>query len=375
MDGREGGLPVELDWERLERYWARWPAAVRRRRSEISYRIGPILLRLALGAEPVALAPRLRCQLEELGPAFVKFGQCLAARFGSALHASAEGPGKRVAAWLAGLSDELRRPWEGPALLDTGGPSRTIRQDLGREAAARFDIAPGREAPVAATALGHVFRWRLGGREVAVKVQRPGLREAVSLDLLLLHQFFSGSWTCLFPPFAVAAAPLAADAEIRGLLAVWAANAWAELNYEREGRDQERFSQELLSRIRLVQVPSVHWAATRGRVLTTDWVDGVRLADSPACGGLQSLVAGGLVTAPATLPAGSLLSLALQVTSSPFFSTSSPLGAGTDPVSSASSSCSSSSPIGSSSATAASANRPRSCLKAEKDEEKARDAP
>ena len=64
-----GGLPEELSWDRFEGYWERWPGAVLQRRAEVSYRIGPILARLALGAEPEALSARLRGELERLGPA------------------------------------------------------------------------------------------------------------------------------------------------------------------------------------------------------------------------------------------------------------------------------------------------------------------
>lgn len=66
----------------------------------------------------------------------------------------------------------------------------TMARSLGRPSNAVFDRL-SRE-PVAAASLGQVYRGRLrpelGGHEVAVKVQRPGVLKAVALDLYLMRR-------------------------------------------------------------------------------------------------------------------------------------------------------------------------------------------
>lgn len=54
-----------------------------------------------------------------------------------------------------------------------------------------------------------------------------------------------------------------------------------ELDYENEARSQKYFQQELQKRDCKVKVPNVYDDYTTQRVLTTEWIQGVKLADSP----------------------------------------------------------------------------------------------
>jgi len=54
-----------------------------------------------------------------------------------------------------------------------------------------------------------------------------------------------------------------------------------ELDYENEAENQLRFRNELLARNCPVVVPQVHIDLTSERVLTSEWIEGVKLADSP----------------------------------------------------------------------------------------------
>ena len=140
-------------------------------------RISPLAARQALqlrgggGLLParVAASP-LRRMCEDLGGTFMKFGQLVASSpglFGDA------------------VADEFR------ACLDTGPPvdfdavRACIEADLGMELGEAFcDFSP---EPIGRASIAVVYRARLrDGRDVAVKVLRPGIDLAVSADLRLM---------------------------------------------------------------------------------------------------------------------------------------------------------------------------------------------
>src|SRR5262245_52043117 len=112
-------------------------------------------------------AEAFACDLESLGPTFVKLGQILSTRADLL-------PSPYLDA-LARLQDQVEPfPYE--------DVERTIREELGvriSHAFVEFD-----KLPIAAASLGQVHRAVLrGGREVAVKVQRPGIRDQIERDV------------------------------------------------------------------------------------------------------------------------------------------------------------------------------------------------
>ena len=117
-------------------------------------------------ADPAA-AKAFAKDLESLGPTFVKLGQILST--------SADLSPPAYLDALARLQDQVE-----PFPYDD--VERTIREELGvrvSHAFIEFD-----KVPIAAASLGQVHRAVLrGAREVAVKVQRPGIREQIKRDL------------------------------------------------------------------------------------------------------------------------------------------------------------------------------------------------
>ena len=110
--------------------------------------------------------------LESLGPTFVKIGQLLSTRADLLPPAYLEA--------LSRLQDNVEPfPYE--------DVERAIREELGvrvSHAFVEFD-----RVPIAAASLGQVHRAMLrGGREVAVKVQRPGIQERIEEDLAAFHE-------------------------------------------------------------------------------------------------------------------------------------------------------------------------------------------
>ncbi|MBA3298771.1 MAG: AarF/ABC1/UbiB kinase family protein [Thermoleophilaceae bacterium] len=155
---------------------------------------------------------------------------------------------------------------------------RVIEQDLGgplEEEFSHFD-----EEAVAAASIGQVYRatlreaggGRLSGREVAVKVQYPGVAAAVRSDLQNL-----GLIMRLAKRIAPGMDAKAMAAEIRERLS-------DELDYEHEAQSQRAFAREWRGHPFIV-VPDVVTSLSRERVLVTEWVDGAgfeEIKDLPA---------------------------------------------------------------------------------------------
>jgi len=119
-----------------------------------------------------AKASELAEDLEKLGPTFVKLGQLLSTRVELMPRAYLEA--------LARLQDKVE-----PFAFDE--VEKIVSSELGvrmSKAFSDFDVMP-----MAAASLGQVHRARLrDGRRVAVKVQRPGIRDAMLEDLDALDE-------------------------------------------------------------------------------------------------------------------------------------------------------------------------------------------
>ena len=125
-----------------------------------------------LWRERAARGVRLRQALERLGPIFVKFGQVLSTR--------RDLLPLEIADELAYLQDRVP-PFPGQVAM------AHVEQALGRpldQIFAQFDAEP-----VASASIAQVHFARLAdGRDVAVKVLRPGMLAAIERDLALLHR-------------------------------------------------------------------------------------------------------------------------------------------------------------------------------------------
>src|SRR6185503_20956167 len=122
--------------------------------------------------ETVELAGQLAKDLETLGPTYVKLGQLLSTR-GDLLPPP-------VLEALARLQDSV-----GPF------PYSEVEQIVRRELGVRISkgFAEFNPEPIAAASLGQVHRARLrDGRQVAVKIQRPNIRQTIVDDLEALAE-------------------------------------------------------------------------------------------------------------------------------------------------------------------------------------------
>lgn len=129
---------------------------------------------------------------------------------------------------------------------------------------------------VASASLGQVYKAKIKatGQEVAIKVQRPDMMRQLSLDLFLLNkygEFMDGLCAILTNqiPYHV------------NFIDAFSQGSYMELDYENEASNQKLFKEEFGKRGCKVFVPCVYDEFTARRVITTEWVDGVKLADAP----------------------------------------------------------------------------------------------
>jgi ubiquinone biosynthesis protein len=226
-----------------------------RRAGEVLVTFAIFFLAPALGLGQHARVPapvRLRMALERLGAAWVKFGQMLAMR-----------PDLLPAAYC----DELFR------LLNAVEPFpyeqvRTIVADeLGDVPEVVF--ASFEPQSFASASIGQVHRATLqSGEAVAVKVQRPGIREALEADIRLMRSFaFLLDRTHLF-----GSTP---SRTVIDEFARWTAD---ELDYLVEAR-QATLMHEHAEGAAVERIARVYRAFSTSRVLTTELIEGIPLID------------------------------------------------------------------------------------------------
>ncbi|MFN4864741.1 MAG: ABC1 kinase family protein [Cyanobium sp.] len=190
-----------------------------------------------------------------LGPAFIKAGQALSTRPDIVPPLLLEE--------LAQLQDQL--PGFDSALAmaciedDLGLPVEAIYAQLDRE-------------PISAASLGQVHKGVLkNGEKVAVKVQRPGLREQITLDLYIVRNI--AAW--LNRNVGLIRSDLVALIDELGK------RVFEEMDYCNEASNAEAFAQ-LHAHNPRIAVPRIYREATSRRVLTMEWIDGVKLTNLEA---------------------------------------------------------------------------------------------
>lgn len=121
--------------------------------------------------------------------------------------------------------------------------------------------------PLAAASLGQVHRAVLrDGREAAVKVQYPGIEKIIETDIKMfevLINIMHGRMGWI---------------DLGVLHEEFSKIVRAELDYVQEGRNAERFRQNFLGDERVV-IPRVYWEFSRGKVLTLEFVGGIKITE------------------------------------------------------------------------------------------------
>ena len=196
---------------------------------------------------------RIRRALEDLGPIFVKFGQILSTR--------RDLLPEDVGDELAGLQDRVP-PFPGSQAR------RIIERSLGRsvdELFASFD-----EEPLASASIAQVHAARLlDGREVAVKVVRPGIDAEIRRDVGVLF------WLA-----ELAERYLSLGRRLRPVDVVveYESTILDELDLMREAASASQLRRNF-ENSDLLHVPQVHWHYTRSDVMVMERISGIPVSD------------------------------------------------------------------------------------------------
>ncbi len=198
-------------------------------------------------------AERMRLACEELGTMFIKLGQMLSTR-GDLLP-------EAYRLELAKLVDDVP-----PLPADV--ITQVIREELG--AAPETIFAFFDPAPLGSASIGQVHSARLvDGRDVVVKVRKPGVETLVQIDLEILADLIE-TWAPRLPGLN--------QYDAKGVLREFSDSLLAELDYRREAAN-ERFFRSIFSNEPGFSIPDVIGEYSTGRVLTHERVDGRKVSD------------------------------------------------------------------------------------------------
>ncbi|ELR99465.1 AarF/ABC1/UbiB kinase family protein [Gloeocapsa sp. PCC 73106] len=194
----------------------------------------------------------IRKSILELGPTFIKVGQLFSTR--------ADLFPKEYVEELSKLQDQV------PA-FSYEQASAIVQTDLGKSIPELFlNFEP---IPLAAASLGQVHKAQLqNGEEVVVKIQRPGLQKLFTIDLAILKkitQYFQNH-----PRWGKGRDWVGIYEECCRIL-------WEETDYLKEGRNADTFRRNFRSK-NWVQVPKVYWRYTSPRVLTLEYMPGIKIS-------------------------------------------------------------------------------------------------
>lgn len=194
----------------------------------------------------------VRETLLDLGPTFIKIGQLFSTR---------------ADLFPAEYVEELSKLQDRVPAFSYEQLEVIVEQDLGKtvhELYQSFD-----PVPLAAASLGQVHKAQLhSGPEVVVKVQRPGLRKLFEIDLQILKgiaRYFQNH-----PKWGRGRDWMGIYEECCRIL-------WLEIDYINEGKNADTFRRNFRN-CDWVQVPRVYWRYAAPRVLTLEYLPGIKIS-------------------------------------------------------------------------------------------------
>ena len=197
----------------------------------------------------------LTAELLQLGSAFIKLGQLLSAR-----------PDILPSGWVA----ELASLQDSVPAFPFEQVQTVLEEELGPRCAEVIDLDP---VPLGAASLAQVHRASLrSGRQVVLKIQRPGLDILFRLDLEVMQQVAAVMQR--HPSWGRGRDWPAMARECRRVLL-------RELDFRVEAQYAARFRQQFLDDER-IRIPAVIWEQSTRRVLCLDYLPGIKVNDREA---------------------------------------------------------------------------------------------
>jgi predicted unusual protein kinase regulating ubiquinone biosynthesis (AarF/ABC1/UbiB family) len=194
----------------------------------------------------------IRKSILELGPTFIKVGQLFSTR---------------ADLFSAEYVEELSKLQDRVPAFSYEQATEIIETDLNKpldEMFRSFD-----PIPLAAASLGQVHKAKLlSGEEVVVKIQRPGLKQLFTIDLAILKRiaiYFQNH-----PRWGK-------GRDWSGIYEECCRILWEETDYLNEGRNADTFRRNFREQ-NWVRVPRVFWRYSSPRVLTLEYVPGIKIS-------------------------------------------------------------------------------------------------
>ena len=196
---------------------------------------------------------RLRMAFEELGPTYIKLGQILSTR-----------PDLIPMDYI----QELSKLQDDVPAFPFKKVCKVVESEFGRPPEELFDSLE--EKPQASASIGQVHRAILkDGEAVAVKFQRPGIRKIIEIDLeIMLHRATLAEHHI---------EELALQRPVK-IVDEFARMLEKEIDYKIEATSMERCARQFLDDPD-VYIPKVYREVTTSRVLTAEFVEGIKISD------------------------------------------------------------------------------------------------
>jgi ubiquinone biosynthesis protein len=203
--------------------------------------------------EPLTRPQRLRMALEELGPTYIKLGQVLSTR---------------PDLIPVEFTDELSKLQDSVPPFPFAEAEIIIQRELGAPSSNVFDHID--IEPAASASIGQVHRARLkNGEEAAVKIQRPGIRAVIEVDLeIMLH-------------LATLAERHVEELALHKPVTIveeFARTLEKEIDFRIEADNIDRIAQGFLNDP-TVYIPAVFREFSAAGILTTEYVEGIKISN------------------------------------------------------------------------------------------------
>lgn len=199
----------------------------------------------------INLGVKLRLALQELGPTFIKLGQIASTR----RDIVPEEIGKE----LEKLQDDV----QGFSIEEV---EEIFHSEFGKSTEEVFKSFS--TEPLATASIGQVHQAYLSnGEEVAIKIQRPNIRQTIETDLDILFQLARliqerTKWGKSY--------------RILEVIEEFSTSLRGELNYLMEGRNADRISEQF-KEDDTIYIPKIYWDYTSQKVLTMEMVHGIKV--------------------------------------------------------------------------------------------------
>jgi ubiquinone biosynthesis protein len=203
--------------------------------------------------EPLTRPQRVRMALEELGPTYIKLGQVLSTR-----------PDLIPVEFI----EELSKLQDSVPPFPFADAEIIIQREFGAPSSDVFDHID--IEPAASASIGQVHRARLkNGEEAAVKIQRPGIRAVIEVDLeIMLH---------LATLAERHVEELALHKPVK-IVEEFARTLEREIDYRIEATHIDRIAQGFLDDP-TVYIPAVFRDFSTARILATEYVEGIKISN------------------------------------------------------------------------------------------------